>query len=216
MSGVGGVQAAGPSEERRSPRLVARGVRVEIETSSSRWAGLTTGLNARGLGARLRLIDGSADASLETGSLLAVRLVHPDLPSFPARARVLRVEPSWEAGYDTFAASSFTALDPGLLRCIQQVVGGHRALLAPEKPVRRWFVHRRGLTHGPMTTAEVSAALDQGVLDRSDLAWDYEANEWTPIGLFSTFELASMRPAARLAALSPLNTLTAVSNRSVH
>lgn len=193
-------------EERRSPRLIRRGVRVDLVQGSQTWSGVTAGLNDRGFGARIRRTGGEP-STLAPRDLVAVRFQDPDIPASPAWGRIERLESAWEAGYEYFAAVAFTRSDPGLVRCIQKLVTEQGPALTPEKPVRRWFAHRRGTTCGPMTTIEMRNALAQGLLERTDLAWDYESNEWTPIGFFSAFDpgtpieaVAGVRPGSRASA----------------
>lgn len=214
MTASGMLQPSSSSfAERRSPRLVRWGVRVELVQGGQTWSGMTTGLNDRGLGARLRRTGGDP-SPLAPRDLVAVRFQDPDIPSSPAWGRIERLESAWEAGFEFFAADAFTRSDPGLIRCIQRLIANQGPSLTPEKPVRRWFTHRRGATCGPMTTIEMRNALAQGLLDRTDLAWDYESNEWTPIGFFSAFDPGTPLEAA--AGSRPGSLASAGAGRAFH
>ncbi len=174
--------------ERREARLVTEPVEIELRQGARTWRGDTTGLNARGLGARLRLVGGSGMPSAPApASAATVTILGPGLALEEVEGEVLRQEPSWVPGHDAFVAVGFSRLDPKVAGRIDRFVAGRPAARSSERPIREWFVHRRGSTVGPMTSGEVRVAISRGDLDPGDLAWDLMTSSWAPLSSFRSF-----------------------------
>lgn len=182
--------------ERREKRLVTEPVAIELRQGARTWRGDTTGLNARGLGARLRLVGGSGIPSAPApASVATVTIIGPGLALEEVEGEVLRQEPSWVPGHDAFVAVGFSKLDPKVAGRIDRFVAGRPAARGFERPIREWFVHRRGSTVGPMTSGEVRVAISRGDLDPGDLAWDLMTSSWAPLSSFRSFHAFAVPPA---------------------
>lgn len=176
------IKAGETREDHRAARLVTLSVGVRLDGAENLvLAGVTTGINEHGLGARVNLSSGILPPD-PTGLPFRVSLNLPGGHSFrPIESQVLHISPCWIPGFRFFTALRFLQVDETDIRFLRDFIRWREENhFTPERPIRKWylFAQDENRVFGPLTRAEVLDAAARKAIRSCDLIWSPMRGEW--------------------------------------
>ncbi len=168
--------------ERRAQRMVTLQVSFTVEGADGlRMSGHTTGLSVTGLAGRVKHLAGELPV-VPADQPVTIRLDLPrEVPFPPIRARIVRVDPSWEPGYQNFMAFRFQSVSPEEVSYLRRFIQWRdETYFTDRKPSRQWYFFRARdhQTFGPLTAEEARLSVHRGELGSADKIWSPVKSEW--------------------------------------
>ncbi len=186
----------GGGEEQRGRRLVTMQVPIQLSGPGGLLLdGHTTGINEKGLAARINIVAGTLPSRPE-GTVVTITLDLPKERPFDAiEGRILRTEPSWTPGHKYFVALKFVSISTDDIEYLKRFIQWREdRYFRQERPPRSWYLfskaeHRQ---YGPLTTSEVLESMRQKAVTNEDLIWSTERGEWIRFSEEAFVEIAAV------------------------